>query len=421
MLTSYSAALVSGAAIKKGVTVGRFIVFISLWSLLVYNPVARWSWHWSGWSSRYGTMDFAGGTAVHITSGTTVLAFNIFYAFDTKTKKDWSNTRQKVRENLDKLWAYLSFRDLRDNDPVSQMTRRRDRQRLEDYVYARRSVPDRDTGHPNLSMNGEPIENNSTHRGRDGNTIVPHDEEHTENASDSHQNLAVVEALGRGADVEPGGAYDPRKWTDEPPHNCDYMVLGTALLWIGWLGFNGGSALGANMRAVSACVSTHVAACSGGCTSLLIFWLLKQFSGDSSNENAHHVLSVTHFCDGVVIGLVAITPAAGFVSLVFYLERPLTTDMSSTGPSLEFRHLWYCGSDRCLLSEDDNKTFLIRCASLHICYSCWRWYGWHVSDGMFCRVSTESQISPFVAPRLTKGLMVIQSEDCRARRLLKHS
>src|SRR3954453_5475433 len=91
MLTFWSAALVCGGVIRD-VPAGRFLVFITLWSLLVYIPVARWSWHWAGWSYQFDVMDFAGGTAVHITSGTTVLAFNIFYELDIRGfRKCWAD------------------------------------------------------------------------------------------------------------------------------------------------------------------------------------------------------------------------------------------------------------------------------------------------------------------------------------------
>jgi len=113
---------------------------------------------------------------------------------------------------------------------------------------------------------------------------------------------------------QPGPGFDAD--ADESPHNVNNIVLGTALLWIGWFGFNGGSALGGNLRAVSACVSTHVAACAGGTTSLLLFWVwntLARAGGAGEGKKGQKPPSVTHFCDGAVIGLVAITPAAGYV------------------------------------------------------------------------------------------------------------
>ncbi|KAF3064814.1 Ammonium transporter 1 [Daldinia childiae] len=86
------------------------------------------------------------------------------------------------------------------------------------------------------------------------------------------------------------------------PHNVTHIVLGTVFLWVGWFGFNGGSALAANMRAVMACIVTHLAASVGGITwTLLDYRLEKKWS-------------VVGFCSGAIAGLVAITPAAGFVT-----------------------------------------------------------------------------------------------------------
>ncbi len=87
-----------------------------------------------------------------------------------------------------------------------------------------------------------------------------------------------------------------------PPHNLPFAVLGAALLWFGWFGFNAGSALGANGLAVSAFVVTHVATAAAGLTwaALDLF-----FNGKPT------VLGVI---TGAVGGLVAITPASGFVT-----------------------------------------------------------------------------------------------------------
>jgi Amt family ammonium transporter len=85
------------------------------------------------------------------------------------------------------------------------------------------------------------------------------------------------------------------------PHNVTHIVLGTVFLWVGWFGFNGGSALAANMRAVMACIVTHIAACVGGFTWCLLDYRLEK------------KWSTVGFCSGAIAGLVAITPAAGYV------------------------------------------------------------------------------------------------------------
>jgi Amt family ammonium transporter len=102
---------------------------------------------------------------------------------------------------------------------------------------------------------------------------------------------------------------------DFKPHNVVNVVLGTALLWIGWFGFNGGSALGANLRAVSACISTHLAACAGGVMGSLLDYIASYKKDEKGRltENAGK-FSIVGFCNGAVAGLVAVTPAAGYVS-----------------------------------------------------------------------------------------------------------
>jgi Amt family ammonium transporter len=87
------------------------------------------------------------------------------------------------------------------------------------------------------------------------------------------------------------------------PHNIPLIVLGTALLWFGWFGFNAGSALGANEIAVLAFVTTNTSAATATLTWLMMDWLYK---GTPSLIGA---------ATGAVAGLVAITPAAGFVTV----------------------------------------------------------------------------------------------------------
>lgn len=85
------------------------------------------------------------------------------------------------------------------------------------------------------------------------------------------------------------------------PHNVTHVVLGTVFLWVGWFGFNGGSAFGANIRAVMACFVSQTAAATGGVT-----WAILDYRLDRK-------WSTVGFCSGAIAGLVAITPAAGFV------------------------------------------------------------------------------------------------------------
>lgn len=86
-----------------------------------------------------------------------------------------------------------------------------------------------------------------------------------------------------------------------PPHNLPFAVLGAGLLWVGWFGFNGGSSLGANGLGVNAFVVTHIAAATAGLTWSFLEWKF--------NSKPTMLGMIT----GAVGGLVAITPAAGFV------------------------------------------------------------------------------------------------------------
>jgi ammonium transporter, Amt family len=88
-----------------------------------------------------------------------------------------------------------------------------------------------------------------------------------------------------------------------PPANIPFVLIGTGLLWFGWFGFNAGSALGANALAVSAFATTNTAAAAAG-----LSWMFFDVIRGKKP-------SVIGFCIGAVVGLVAITPAAGFVAI----------------------------------------------------------------------------------------------------------
>jgi ammonium transporter, Amt family len=167
-------ALVSGAIVER-MRFGAYLLFLGLWSLLVYAPVAHWVWG-GGWLSGH-ALDFAGGTVVHITAGLASVVAAVV-----------------VGQRID------------------------------------------------------------------------------------YQRTAVL------------------------PHNVTYVLLGAALLWFGWFGFNAGSALSANATAVVAFVNTFIAPATA-----LLIWLLIDL------WRAHKATAVGA-ATAVVVGLVAVTPAAGFIS-----------------------------------------------------------------------------------------------------------
>lgn len=88
-----------------------------------------------------------------------------------------------------------------------------------------------------------------------------------------------------------------------PPHNITYVVIGAAMLWVGWFGFNAGSGLAADGLAANALMATHIAAATAAITWALLDWFIDKRP------------TVVGISTGAVAGLVAITPAAGFVGV----------------------------------------------------------------------------------------------------------
>jgi Amt family ammonium transporter len=175
------------AAITPALIIGAFaerirfrslLVFIVLWSTLIYAPVAHWVWGPGGWLASMGAIDFAGGTVVHITAGLSALAA----ALVVGKRKD------------------LGLREFKPN-----------------------SIP--------------------------------------------------------------------------------FVILGAALLWFGWFGFNAGSALAADETAVSALVVTNLAAAAAAVSWMIVDWVIKGKP------------SAVGIAVGAVCGLVAITPGSGYVGV----------------------------------------------------------------------------------------------------------
>lgn len=86
------------------------------------------------------------------------------------------------------------------------------------------------------------------------------------------------------------------------PHNVSLVTLGTVFLWFGWLGFNGGSAFGANLRAVMACWNSNITAMFAAMTWVVLDWRLAR------------KWSMVGWCSGTISGLVAATPASGYIT-----------------------------------------------------------------------------------------------------------
>ncbi|MDW5562090.1 MAG: ammonium transporter [Methanomassiliicoccus sp.] len=175
MFAIITVALIIGGTAER-LRLKAFVLFVILWSLLVYDPVAHWIWG-GGWLQTLGVLDFAGGIVIHITAGVSVLA------------------------------------------------------------------------------------------------------------------AALI--LGKRASVSHG--------ISENPHNIPTVVLGGALLWFGWFGFNGGSALSAGSVAINAFVVSQISAATATVVWGTISWL--------------HLgrPSVLGLISGAIAGLAAITPAAGYV------------------------------------------------------------------------------------------------------------
>jgi hypothetical protein len=240
---------------------------------------------------------------VHITSGTTVAAISTFYAFETRGFLHCLQRFQHIiRESVSSLLCCCkSSRE----------------------------------GNSSSSRQGD---------------------EHEMNNGDRELNGAPVTA-GR---IDNETNTDPQPSTseleDDAPHNVNNVVLGTALLWIGWFGFNGGSALGGNLRALSAVTLTHIAACSGGSANLLIFWFLNSLPQKYPLRADDRKLSIVMFCDGAVIALVAITPAAGYVGL--RLNLATLNLLTESGSCLERLNLRFGILHLCLSDQGASKCFI---------------------------------------------------------------
>jgi Amt family ammonium transporter len=191
-------ALIIGACVER-IRFKALLIFVLLWSTLIYCPIAHWMWNSNGWLHVLGAVDFAGGIVVHIAAGLSALAAALIIG------------------------------------------RRKGCVYWKDHLKTISGAPA-----------AQPMPNNNA---------------------------------------------------QFKPTNIPYVILGAGLLWFGWFGFNGGSALAANDIAVSAVVSTNLAAAAGAVAWMLVDWIMK---GKPSAIG----ISV-----GAVSGLAAVTAASGYINL----------------------------------------------------------------------------------------------------------
>ena len=104
-----------------------------------------------------------------------------------------------------------------------------------------------------------------------------------------------------------------------PPHNILLVFMGASLLWVGWFGFNAGSALTAGQAAGMALTVTHISACAGGVTWMLLEWMLKGKP------------SVLGTVSGAIAGLVVVTPGSGYMDQVHLYVCVLLPPLQSGG------------------------------------------------------------------------------------------
>lgn len=114
------------------------------------------------------------------------------------------------------------------------------------------------------------------------------------------------------------------------PHNVSLIVFGTALLWFGWLGFNGGSSFGANLRAVMACWNSCLCAMFAAAT-----WVILDF-------RLARKWSMVGWCSGAISGLVAATPSSGFIppwaSIILGIVTGISSNFGTKGKTLSTFH-----------------------------------------------------------------------------------
>ncbi len=191
-------ALIIGACAER-IRFKSLLIFVVLWSTLIYSPIAHWVWNADGWLHVLGAYDFAGGIVVHVAAGVSALAAALIVG------------------------------------------------RRQGCVYWKDQL----------------------------------------------------KSLNKQSEISM-----PPMGTEFKPTNIPYVILGAGLLWFGWFGFNGGSALAADNIAVSAVIATNLSAAAAAVSWMLLDWVLKGKP------------SAIGIAVGAVCGMAAVTAAAGYVNFM---------------------------------------------------------------------------------------------------------
>ncbi|KAG0139710.1 hypothetical protein CROQUDRAFT_54336 [Cronartium quercuum f. sp. fusiforme G11] len=117
------------------------------------------------------------------------------------------------------------------------------------------------------------------------------------------------------------------------PHNVPHVVLGTAMLWFGWLGLNGCGTFAANVKSALVMIDTHLAACAGG-----LVWIIMDYRMEGK-------WSLVGFCLGAISGLVSITPAGYVGASASILIGALASAISNTAVNFRHKLPWDDGLD----------------------------------------------------------------------------
>lgn len=248
MYCCVTASLIVGALGDRGRTV-PCLLFLFVWATIVYDPIACWTWNANGWAAKLGYLDYAGGTPVHISAGCSALAYSWVMGKRTGFKV--------LDERKDQSLQVLEGQSQSQSQNQNQNPKETFTSGIKNFAHTIQKRRKRNTSLKALEEGSEP-----------------------EKADFEAQAILTLNSSS---------------------HSSLLVVLGTGLMWIGWIGFNAGASVVPTLRTILAVLNTHVSASCGG-----LAWFILDYRLRKS-------WSIVGLCSGIISGLVCVTPAAGFV------------------------------------------------------------------------------------------------------------